>query len=110
MKEALEHAAVTHNVVPLPAFDKDDDHITPEEYQQKLSGAVVEVHFGMMHYFIKQDKKSIFSAVVCQIIVLCPPVAPPVNPLKWVHLSDGPTLSSGCSTKKAYMVRIPIGI
>ena len=103
-KEALEHVAQTHNVVPLPVYDEDQECIAPADYHRKLSGAVAEVHFALMHYLIKQEKKSIFSAVVRQIIVLRAPTAPPVNPLKCSRLSDRPALGSGRLTKKPYKV------
>ena len=104
-KEALDGIAETHNVVPLPAFDEDHEHIAPEDYQRKLSGAVVEVHFALMHYLIKQEKKSVFTAIVRQIVVLRPPPAPPVNPLKRARLSDGPMLTGTRKIKKTSNVR-----
>ena len=107
-KEALERVAQTHNVVPLPAYDEDRERIDPADYHRKLSGAVVEVHFALMHYLIKQEKKSIFSAVMRQIVVLRAPTAPPVNPLKRSHLSDGPALGSGRLTKKPCKVCVRV--
>ena len=103
-KEALDAIADTHTVVPLPAFDEDHEPIAPEEYQRKLSGAVVEVHFALMHYLIKQEKKSVFTAVVRQIVVLRAPPAPPVNPLKRAWLSDGPMLTGTQKMKKTAKV------
>ena len=103
-KEALDGIAESHNVVPLLAFDEDHEHIAPEDYQRKLSGAVVEVHFALMHYLIKQEKKSVFTAVVRQIVVLRPPPAPPVNPLKRARLSDGPMLTGTRKMKKTSKV------
>lgn len=92
---AFEHAALTHNVVPLPTFDEDHSLIAPTNYQKKLCGAVVNVHFGLVHYFIQQEKKSVFTAVVREIFVLHEPPAPPVNPLKCGRLADGPSFSLG---------------
>ena len=99
-KEVLQQAARTHNVVPLPAFDEVHDPIAPEDYERKLSGAVVEVHFALMHYLIKQEKKSVFTAVVRQIVVLRPPPAPPMNPFKRARLSDGPMLTGSRKVRK----------
>lgn len=107
-KEALDSVAETHNVIPLPAFDEDHEHIAPEDYQRKLSGAVVEVHFALMHYLIKQEKKSVFTAVVRQIVVLRAPPAPPVNPLKRARLSDGPMLTGTRKIKKTAKVGLSV--
>ena len=92
-RAAFEWAATTHNVSPLPAFDEFHSPIAPTDYQTKLCGVVVQVHLGLKHYLIKQEKKSVFTAVAREIVVLHPPVAAPVNPLKRRHLSDGPSTS-----------------
>jgi len=81
-RAALERAASTHYICPLPAFDEDHTLISPIDYQKKLSGAIVQVHLALVHYFIKQEKKSVFTAVVREIVVLRSPPAAPVNPLK----------------------------
>ncbi|KIM61401.1 hypothetical protein SCLCIDRAFT_122155, partial [Scleroderma citrinum Foug A] len=88
---AFEQAALTHNVVPLPAFDKDRTLIAPTNYQKKLCGVVVNVHFRLIHYFIQQEKKSVFTTIVCEIFILRPPPALPINPLKCGCLADGPS-------------------
>jgi len=92
-RAALERAASMHYVNPLPAFDKNHMVIPPSNYHKKLCGAIVQAHFGLIHYFIKQDKKNVFTAVVHEIIVLRPPPAAPVNPLKRGRLANGPYMS-----------------
>jgi len=99
-REALEHAASTHLVCPLPAFDEDHTPLDPGEYQKKLRGAIVQVHFALMHYFIKQEKKSVFTAVIREIVVLRSPPAAPVNPLKRGWLADGPVMARPNATKR----------
>ena len=67
---ALERATTTHYICPLPAFDEHHTLLSPNDYQKKLCGAIVQVHFTLVHYFIKQEKKSVFTAVVREIVIL----------------------------------------
>jgi len=60
VRDALEQAALTHYVSPLPVFDEDSSIIEPHDYQKKLCGVIVQVHFALAHYFIKQEKKISF--------------------------------------------------
>ncbi|KAI6138417.1 hypothetical protein BKA82DRAFT_36261 [Pisolithus tinctorius] len=82
LKEALERAASTHYVSPLPAFDANGVAIHPVDYHRMLCGAIVQVHFALFHYSIKGDKKSIFVTAACEIRILCAPLLAPRNPLK----------------------------
>ncbi|KIN97944.1 hypothetical protein M404DRAFT_158864 [Pisolithus tinctorius Marx 270] len=70
LKGALTHAAETHNISPFPVFDLDGESINPSDYTCKLSGAIVRVCFALMHYSIGRDKKSVFMAVICDIVIL----------------------------------------
>jgi len=94
VKTALARAALTHNISPLLAYDKDHTPIAPKNYHRKLCGAIVQVHFALIHYFIKQSKKSVFTAVTREIVVLRAPLAAPLNPLKRGRLTNGPIISS----------------
>ena len=69
---------------------------------------MVEVHFALMHYLIKQEKKSVFTAIVRQIVVLRAPPAPPVNLLKRARLSDGPMLMGTQKMKKTAKVCLSV--
>ncbi|KAI6148713.1 hypothetical protein BKA82DRAFT_18509 [Pisolithus tinctorius] len=100
IKDALHHAASTHNVSPLPAFDVDGTRIQPVDYLRLLSGAVVEVHFALLHFFIKGDRKSIFTSSLREMRVLRTPQRGPVNPLKRVHHR---VLSTNPANKKSRM-------
>ncbi|KAI6157965.1 hypothetical protein BKA82DRAFT_4347106 [Pisolithus tinctorius] len=84
-REALNRAASTHYISPLPAFDVNGKPIQPVDYQRVLSGAVVEAQFTLLHYFIKGDRKSIFTTSLCEMCILCAPLRGPVNPFKWAH-------------------------
>ncbi|KAI6006220.1 hypothetical protein F5J12DRAFT_892959 [Pisolithus orientalis] len=70
LKGALAHAAETHNISPLPVFDLDGESIDPSDYTHRLSSAIVRVHFALMHYSISRDKKSVFMAVVRDMVIL----------------------------------------
>jgi len=89
-KAALASAALTHNISPLLAYDEDHTPIPPKNYQRKLCGAIVQVHFALVHYFIKQSKKSVFTAVTREIVVL----RAPLNPLKRGCFTGEPSIAS----------------
>ena len=93
---ALERASLTHNISCLPAYDEDHTLIAPGNYHRKLCGAIVQVHFALIHYFIKQSKKSVFTAVTRQILVLQSPPPAPLNPLKRGCITDGPAFGNNC--------------
>ena len=67
----------------------------------------MQVHLALVHYFIKQEKKSVFTAIVHEIVVLRLPPAAPVNPLKRGQLSDGPSMSRSGPSKKFHDVSAP---
>ncbi|KIN95116.1 hypothetical protein M404DRAFT_166677 [Pisolithus tinctorius Marx 270] len=103
-RSALDCAAMTHVVCPLPAFDQDHRPIAACDYQRKLCGAVVIVHFALIHYYFKQDKKSVFSGVLHEMVVLCEPPPPPTNPLKRSVYGGGPSFAHMPTTKKVRQV------
>ena len=69
-------------------------------YQRKLCGAIVQIHFTLVHYFIRQAKRSVFTTFTHKMIVLHSLLPTPVNPLKWGRLSDGPLLTCEGTSKK----------
>ncbi|KIO10906.1 hypothetical protein M404DRAFT_129109 [Pisolithus tinctorius Marx 270] len=103
-KGALERAALTHVICPLPAFDQNHESITPSDYHQKLYGAVIIAHFALVHYYFRQDKKSVFSGIVREMVVLRNPPPPPTNPLKRSLDSEGPSFTHTPSFKKNRLV------
>ncbi|KAI6008889.1 hypothetical protein F5J12DRAFT_782301 [Pisolithus orientalis] len=74
IKDVLTCAASTHNVSPLPAFDINGSPIKPVDYPQ--------VHFAMLHFFIKGDRKSIFTTSLWELCMLWAPQHGPVNHFK----------------------------
>ena len=100
--DAFDCVTSTHYVSPLPAYDEDHISIDLNEYYKKLCGAIVQVHFALVHYFIKQDQKLVFTAITRKIVVVRPPLAAPVNPLKRGCLTDS-LLKNHASKKKCYV-------
>ena len=98
-----ELTASTHNVL-LPTFDEDHNLIAANDHQTlELCSAVVQVHFGLVQYFVKQEKKSVFTTVVCEIFILRPPPMPPINLLKCGSLMDSPSMSCSVPAKNYVM-------
>jgi hypothetical protein len=81
-QSALGEIVDTHVVNPIPAYDINHKLINPNDYTTKLCGALVEVHFAIVHHQIKSTKKSIFNAVLREMIVLRPPIAIIRSPIK----------------------------
>ncbi|KAI6156923.1 hypothetical protein BKA82DRAFT_25961 [Pisolithus tinctorius] len=100
LKEALEHAALTHYVSPLLAFDANGVTIHPVDYHHMLCSVIVQVHFTLFHYSIKGDKKSIFITAAHEIHVLHAPLLAPHNPLKCGSLGYD---MSTTANKKAHL-------
>ncbi|KAI5994274.1 hypothetical protein F5J12DRAFT_785836 [Pisolithus orientalis] len=69
-REALNHAASTHYVSPLPVFDVDGKPIQPVDYQWVLSGAVIQVQFTLLHYFIKEQE--VLSDLMLKVVFWLP--------------------------------------
>ncbi|KAF4567154.1 hypothetical protein EYR40_006148 [Pleurotus pulmonarius] len=86
----LEQLKHTHDVIPIPAYNKDGTLINPNNYRKALQGAVVEVRFGLRYYAITPGSKSSrmpvtahsnafnsFTADLVDMMVLVPPTASP---------------------------------
>ncbi|KAG1893117.1 uncharacterized protein F5891DRAFT_1196839 [Suillus fuscotomentosus] len=86
----LQDIISTHNICPLPVYDKDHILIPPLKYEEKLKGALMEAHFAFCHRHMKNSKHDIFEAIVRELIVLSPPAAMPTSRFKRRRLSDGP--------------------
>ena len=104
--EALVHVAATHNVCLLRAYDEEHNTIPPNHYQRKLCGAIVQIHFTLVHYFIRQAKRSVFTTFTREMIVLHSLLPTLVNPLKRGRLSDGPLLTCKGASKKTRNVSL----
>lgn len=97
----LEALASTHDIAPIPAFDVNHRLIAPNDYKSKLCGAIVEVHFALVHHRFQAQKKSTFSAQLREMIVLRPPVGEVQSPIKKRKLASGPSTEQGSPSKKA---------
>ncbi|KAI6155460.1 hypothetical protein BKA82DRAFT_119949 [Pisolithus tinctorius] len=82
IKDVLGRAASTHYISPLPAFDIHGMPILPVDYTWLLSSAIIQVHFTLLHFFIKGDRKSIFTTSLWEMCMLRTLQHGPVNPLK----------------------------
>ncbi|KAI6143103.1 hypothetical protein BKA82DRAFT_168861, partial [Pisolithus tinctorius] len=104
IKYVLGCAASTHYISPLPAFDIHGTPILPVDYARLLSGAIIQVHFALLHFFIKGDRKSIFTTSLWEMCVLCTLQCGPVNPLKCMHER---ALKMNPGNKKSRLVCLP---
>jgi hypothetical protein len=99
-KGELEQITGTHHVIPIPAFSLKGKRVPPDQYQQRLSGAIVEVRFGMTHHYIKRSKRSVFSAVVRELTILRPPINVINSPIKKRPHPDSGTTDSTSTNKR----------
>ncbi|KAG2748657.1 hypothetical protein P692DRAFT_20732882, partial [Suillus brevipes Sb2] len=81
-------------------YDIDRQLIPPTQYESKLCGAVVEVHFAFFHHHIRKSKRHIFNAVLRELIVLRPPSNMPSSPLKRRNIGTGPASDKPSKGKK----------
>ena len=74
---------------PLPVYV--EEHLVhPNDVQEMLRGALVEVHFELRHFYIQKDNRDSFNATVQQVVVLQPGVARPTTAYKGRNLLEGP--------------------
>lgn len=93
----------THVHRLIPAYDLDFNLIPAAQYERKLRGALVEVHFALEHYPYPRSNESAFVPIVREMIIHRAPVTL-VSPRKRGiddKLSDGPRFSSGSPSKLA---------
>ncbi|RDB21350.1 hypothetical protein Hypma_011907 [Hypsizygus marmoreus] len=70
-QEAFDDIKRTHQVLPLMVYDMSGKYVLPEEVTSKISGALVEVHFRIKHYFINKTQSfNSFTGSIEQIAVL----------------------------------------
>ncbi|ESK84690.1 hypothetical protein Moror_652 [Moniliophthora roreri MCA 2997] len=63
----------THDLVPMPAFDIEDNLIFPTKYRSSLQNTVVEAHFTLEHWKFTREKRDVFRATIVKVNVLTPP-------------------------------------
>jgi len=93
MVDDLHTLMLTHEAQPLPVY-KDNTYIEPRAVNNALKGALVEVHFCIQHYRIKNKDAAktsdSFSGQVQQIIILQDGIPKNDNIYKRKNLLDGP--------------------
>lgn len=61
---------------PLPVYVENQNRVVqPEDVQETLRGALVEVQFELRHFHIQRENRDSFNATVQQVLVLQPGVA-----------------------------------
>ena len=68
----------SYSIRPLPAYWRDGNLITPNDYEKDLKGASVVIDFVIHHFqteLVKGDKQDHFYAEISCIRVLVPPPA-----------------------------------
>jgi hypothetical protein len=93
MKKEFESLSITHQVQPLAAF-KNDLYIEPNDVNSAMKNALVEVHFCLRHYRIKDKANGrlvdSFVGIVQQIVILKDGVPKPPNAYKRKNVLEGP--------------------
>ncbi|EEB89612.1 hypothetical protein MPER_12270 [Moniliophthora perniciosa FA553] len=85
----------THVLVPMPAFDIEDNLIFPTKYRSSLQNTVVEVHFTLGHWKFTGEKKDVFRANIIKVNVLTPPFEHTIpSPRKRIMMKDPDSLNS----------------
>ena len=80
--EVLESLLTSHDLCPLPAYEKNTRLLPPTQYKSKLKGATVEVHFAFIHHYIKAQKCHVYVPTLRELHILSPPAALPTSPYK----------------------------
>jgi hypothetical protein len=78
-------------IQPLLVY-KNDLFIEPTEVERALKNALVEIHFGILHYKITRDGVQFdsFSVVPKQIIILKEAAPDMPSTYKWKNICSGP--------------------
>lgn len=68
--ETLRNFKNTHRIFPIPAYDLGGDLLKPTTYRRYLQGALVEIHFTLMHWGIAGIKRDVYGGEIEFIRVL----------------------------------------
>ncbi|KAK0246519.1 hypothetical protein EDD85DRAFT_944901 [Armillaria nabsnona] len=77
VQSELDKIKQSHEVCPLLVYNEQDNRILPEKVASALSGALVELHFTLLHWVLRpKDQKPFdsFTAKIIQICILGPPM------------------------------------
>jgi hypothetical protein len=83
-----------YDIVPMPAFHTDNRPIPTAEYESRLNGAIVKVHFILTSWAFLRTKVKVW-----EIIVLMPPIPAVKLPMKKRDIRDGPVTSQSKESK-----------
>jgi hypothetical protein len=90
----MDAVRLTHDIVPIPAFDIDGEPIKPSLYDRYLKGAVVEVHFALTSWvFAGKNPKAMNIPVIREIFLIVPPMPAVASPMQRKNIRDGPSTS-----------------
>ncbi|KJA13881.1 hypothetical protein HYPSUDRAFT_483661 [Hypholoma sublateritium FD-334 SS-4] len=119
--EFWKDAQTTHQLCSMPVFDQDDTVIaSPELFQQKLVGSLVEVTFTLKHYHMGANAKrpeayDTFSAKIESVSILRSPPVLTKSPYKETiytrkprPMPQTPTRGEQKSAAKAFVPAAPI--
>ncbi|KAH9025251.1 hypothetical protein EDB84DRAFT_1243267, partial [Lactarius hengduanensis] len=85
----LEKIKIDYRAVPLSVF-KGDAFVPPEQVTDVVKGALVEVHFKLYHYHIRNKGYDSFNGSIEQIIVLQPGEIQHMSAYKRKNVEEGP--------------------
>ncbi len=89
LKGDLDRIKNEFSVRPLAVF-KDDRLVKAKGMNSVLQDALVEVHFELHHFFIRQKDEDSFNGSIEQIVIIQPGVARSLSPYKRRNLEEGP--------------------
>ncbi|KIK18236.1 hypothetical protein PISMIDRAFT_109910 [Pisolithus microcarpus 441] len=81
----------SHHILPLPMYDLAGNLIQPSAYCCSLQGAIMEVHFTLLHWGIASAKWDVYGGVIQLIHILVPPAPTLVTTRKRklaLHIKD----------------------
>ncbi|KAJ7164350.1 hypothetical protein C8R46DRAFT_1036257 [Mycena filopes] len=79
-REALENISETHVIRPFLVFDVKGVRVDPLDIATKITGALVECQFGVIHHGFPDNDS--FSGLIQQITILRVPQVKPASPYK----------------------------
>lgn len=71
LKVELDKVKFKFEACPLPVY-VGNHFIKPQDVEEMMKGALVEVHFELWHFCIQKKKEDSFNSMVQQVVVLQP--------------------------------------
>lgn len=86
-----------YRVLPLPVYDAENHFVEPPQVNSALKNALVEIHFGIVHYKIGRNGEThdSFTAAPKQLIVLKPAPIQIPSAYKRKNVRSGPVRPKG---------------